>query len=87
MHRRLQFLLSNGYEGGAEEFTVFASFDDRIARMNAANSWCQTTAEILVFAGSRPDRANRWPRRVPLRKTATGSTPHSEADSEQFRAI
>jgi hypothetical protein len=48
-HQRLQFHLPAGHRSAAEEFTAFEWLDDdRLALMNAANSWRQTTGEILV---------------------------------------
>jgi len=45
---RVRFRLPAGYDG-ADEFTAFEWIDDdRLALMNAANSWDQTTADILV---------------------------------------
>jgi hypothetical protein len=45
----LWFRVPTGYEGGADEFTAFEWLDDdQLALMNAANSWRQRTAEILV---------------------------------------
>jgi hypothetical protein len=46
---QLRFRMPAGYNGGADEFTAFEWLDDdRLAMMNAANSWRQTTAEILI---------------------------------------
>jgi len=47
--KQVWFRVPSGYQGGADEFTAFEWLDDdRLALMNAANSWRQTTAEILV---------------------------------------
>jgi hypothetical protein len=47
-HEQLRFRMPSGY-AGADEFTAFEWLDDdRLAMMNAANSWRQTTAEILI---------------------------------------
>ena len=46
--KQVRFRVPDGYRG-AEEFTAFEWLDDdRLALMNAANTWRQATGEILV---------------------------------------